>query len=323
MKNILYSILLFISFLFFSCDRSIDSDIEDDLLPPAVPKGLYIYYSGDGLIVLDWQSNSERDLSYYNIYKSSDSLTFTLYDIARGSYYYDDSLSYDSTYFYKISAVDFAERESALSGLVSSMPINLNKPRKPQSVIINGRNWEGEKYFNLKWESNIETDLSHYNVYRNEESNFQTDSISFIGITETNEFNDSSNLEANKTYYYKVAAVDRGGLTSDESNSVSDKILFISEAVFPSDKSNVNYFSSFRFTKVNGSAQYEIVVQENPFYGIFWSKRFIGSSPNDTLSVRFDPPYLSSNKKYYWRIITYTGSQPNSISPLYNFTIKP
>ncbi len=83
-------------------------------------------------------------------------------------------------------------------------------------------------------------------------------------------------------------------------------------------------FSEFKIKTIKVPATYEIIVQENQFFGSFWDKQFASNVTNDTISVNFDPPYLYSKQTYYWRVAVYTtsNSEPNSISKQFQFTIK-
>lgn len=325
-KSLIKILLLLLTFLIplsSGCSRIVEPEFEDDILPPGVPQGVFIYSAGDGEIIVAWNRSLENDFKEYRVYRSIDSISFTKIDVTTSDYYWDDSLEYNITYYYQITAADRSGNESKPSKIVSAMPVNKNNPLKPRFVEINGRNWEGEVYIHLNWEKSFDTDVAGYNIYKSESPAFDADSLSLSGFSVSNEFNDTdSGLQLYKKYYYKIRAVDKGGLLSDPTNAVSDMILGTAEGIFPGNNSNVDYFSNFKILTIDIPAKYKIVVQENPFFGEFWSSTFNSSITNDTINVSFNPSYLYANT-YYWRIITLTGNKPNSISTLYKFTIKP
>ena len=315
-----FSILLF----FYGCERPTNISNADDGIPPAVPSGVEVYFAGDGEIILDWVNNSEPDFKGYNIYRSNDDSIFSKIFFTLNNYFYDDTLDYDTIYFYRITALDIWGKESAPSQTVSAQPINLTKPSIPRSITISARDWEDKLSVYLSWRANVESDIKQYNIYKSTGDGFIPDSISLIGSTILPEFTDTTDLSLYSMYYYKIKAVDKGDLLSDESNTVSDQIPGIPEVIYPKDKSESSGFPEFIFNAVKVPATYEIVVQQNKFFGTFWDKQFDTNVTNDTIKVNFDPLYLENNKTYYWRVALYTSSssEPNSISKLYQFTIK-
>lgn len=316
---------MIIAFIEIGCERPVDSNIKNDGIPPAVPAGVRIVYASDGEIIIEWFANVEPDLKGYNVYRKINKSEYIFLDFTIRNYYIDDSLNYLDEYSYQISAVDIWGEESLKSSEVSAKPINRYNPQKPRYVAINARNWEGKISIYLNWDPNKESDIAGYNIYRNLFSNFAADSSSFIGFTNDIQFNDTANILLYQDYYYKIRAVDKGGLLSDESSVLRDQVYGIAEHVFPSNDSLVNYFNNFKIKTIQVPAKYRVLVQTNELFGEFWSTEFSSSSINDTISVKFNPPYLYPYVYYFWRIITYSNdnSTPNSISPLYKFKVKP
>ncbi len=316
--------ILFLSVIIAGCGRQANINQAADSVPPAVPDGLRIAYASDGLIALEWQNNVEADLSGYNIYRSTDSLSFSNIGFTSNNYYFDDSLNYNTTYYYKITAVNISKMESQPTSVISAKPINRYPPSAPRGLSINARNYEGKLSVYLSWIPNSEGDIAGFNIYKGVSNSFTADSSTFIGFTNNINFSDTLNLSLYTHYYYRIKAVDKGGLLSDPTYIVNDEIYGMPQAVFPQDGAQTNYFNNFLIKAIAEPAAYQIIVQDNVYFGQFWSTQFSSSIVNDTISVNFNPTYLDANYTYYWRIATYSpgSNQPNSISPLYKFIIK-
>ena len=322
---ILVSFLIISSTIHIGCERPTDANQKDDGIPPAVPTGVQISYASDGEILIEWIPNTEIDLKGYNVYRRTSKTDYAYLTFTVNRYWFDDSLSYDEKYSYKISSVDIWGGESQMSAEVYATPSNQFPPVGPRYLNINARNWEGKISVFLNWEPNNESDVAGYNVYRSLSSSFTADSTNLVGYTSDIQFNDTTNILIYKDYYYKIRAVDKGDLFSDESSVVSDQVYEMAGQIFPVNDSLVNFFDYFIIKAVNVSANYRILVQTNEYYGEFWSKDFFSSAVDDTIHVEFNPPYLYPYTYYYWRIITFSNnsSEPNSISPLHKFKVKP
>ena len=321
---VLVSLSIISSMIQIGCERPTDANQKDDGIPPAVPVGVQISYAADGEILVEWLSNSEIDLKGYNVYRKVDTTDYKFLTFTRNSYWFDDSLSYNEKYSYRISAIDIWGGESQRSTEVSATPLNRFNPKKLRYITINARNWEGRISIFLGWEPNDESDIAGFNIYRSLNSSFTADSTNLVGFTNDIQFNDTSNILFYQDYYYKIRVVDKGGLMSDESDLITDRVYEMASQIFPSNDSLVNYFDNFIIKTIKVPANYRILVQTNEYYGEFWSKDFSSSSVDDFINVKFNPPYLYPFVYYYWRVITFSNnsSEPNSISPLYKFKVR-
>ena len=274
-----------------ACERSTET-IDNPGIPPAVPIGLRVYYASDGEVTIDWQSNSENDVTGYNIYRRTDSTESTKIAYTSDSYYFDDSLSYNVTYHYKITAVSLWDRESGFSDEVSATPINRYRPQKPTGLQINARNWEGEISIFLKWATGYESDVKGYNIYKSNLPGFASDSSNFIAFTSGVNFSDTLNIDLYTNYYYRIRAV--------------------------------GVYNEFLIKAIQVPASYRIGLQTNKYFGEIWSATIETDVTDDTLRINFNPYSLQFYKTYYWRVATYSGNSqdPNSISKLFAVTFK-
>jgi len=296
-----YKFLIFSMLLIFinSCNRQENIVQADDGVPPAVPTSVSVFFEGDGEVVLQWQFNRESDFDKYKVYRSLTNNTYNPIDETRDNFFIDDSLLYNQKYFYKISAVDLSGKESNLSNFVSAEPVNKNPPSIPRGLQINARNWEDEKSFYLNWFKNKESDVAGYKIYKSTQSGFTADTNSFIGFTNGMDFIDSSDFSFYKNYFFKIKAVDRGGLESNPTEELSDQIFEIPEVVFPPDNSEIKIINNFIIKAIKKPAEYKIVVQTNEFFGEFWSTQFSTEKTADTLQVPFTPLFLNAGIYYY------------------------
>ncbi|MBA7502247.1 hypothetical protein ES706_00831 [subsurface metagenome] len=89
---------------------------EADTTPPAAPTGLTATAVSHSRIDLDWNNNTENDLDHYHVYRSTtsgfncDNSTFL--DETTASDYPDTSVDDNTTYYYKVTAVDTSSNES-------------------------------------------------------------------------------------------------------------------------------------------------------------------------------------------------------------------
>ena len=324
--RLIFNLLVAASILFTGCQRDTPVEIEDDGIPPAKPIGLKVWYSYDGEIGIEWNKNLENDISFYKIFRTIGvNSDYTLIDSTSSTFYSDLNLEYDSTYYYKISAVDQFGRESNLSDSVFATPKNLYSPYPPYYLNINGRNWDDSLSVKITFGESFSSDVQFYEVHRSLIDGFEPEEESMIGKTDRLSFTDSGKLELLTTYYYKIIAVDKGGLKSVPSVQVSDLILDKPIPITPANNSEVDYFAEFEIQTCSLPANYKIVIQSNVVYGPEIELNFSSSLTNSSVRVPIKNVTFSPYTDYYWRIYTYTQNNniPNSFSELYKFTIVP
>ncbi len=317
---------LFSLFLISACQREKITEIVDDGIPPRQPAGLKILYAFDGEIDLQWQANREEGIAGYNIYRTvNNSGNFSKIDFTNEIFYTDDHLEYDSLYTYKITAVDIFDRESKPSDTVSAKPVNRFYPLRIWSLKVNARNWSGTPAIVLRWIPNRETDIAYYEIYRSAQENFTPEDSMLVNTVKGFTFIDSTDLKILTKYYYRIIAVDKGGLKSKPGNIDSDIILDKPGPVFPPDNSNTGYFTNFKFVTSAYPANYKIVVKSSPVGEVIHEINIQSGLISDTLSVPVGSFVFEVYKTYYWQVHSFTKNldEPNSISRQVSFTIIP
>jgi len=325
MKRMLSGLLpvIIVSLLIFQgCNKLEGLQPYDDLLPPGIPDNLFVSYAADGEINIRWSANVEPDFYQYIVYRGvNDSLNLTeLFRTFRTSFF-DDSLSYDSAYYYAVAAIDNSGKISNKTRFVSARPLNYYTPLSPRRLSVSATFTEGRKAFTISWDTNNESDVRQYRIYRSHTVNFTPDTTQYY-IARALSFTDTINLSFYDTLYYRVQAVDEGGLKSAYTEAVYDLLLESPAVIYPPDNSVVSYFDYFEISSLPVNAGYRIVLYEDPYGSEYWETSGT-RAPGEKQAFLFRPPFLQVNKDYYWRIFTYSGkSTPNSVSKLYKFRLR-
>ncbi len=312
-------------FTVFACREKIIEPGNNFVLPPPTPQNVKIVSAVDGVIVIEWQALSGIGIGKYFIYRGiNNPSNLKFLDSTYDNYYSDDSLYYDSTYYYAIASVNRAGEQSKLSKTVSAKPVNVYAPYPPFGLSINARNWNDTLTVNLAWNAPLESDINHYEIYRGATEEFGVSSKTFVGATPNVFFVDSKNLKLLTDYYYKVVSVDNGGLKSKPTGAIRDVILDRPIILSPKQDAVVPQYFNFRFVTCSREADYKIIIQSNKLFGVVAELAVGTKAANDTVSVGYDAYYLDGNRTYYWRVISYSGfsAQANSFSKLGTFKIS-
>jgi len=174
---------------------------------------------GDGQVSLDWDENSESDLSGYDVYCceiSGGPYSQMNGSLVQPSEYVDNTANNGTMYYYVVTAVDIDDNESGYSQEVSARPIAADAPCAPSGLSIT----EGYYELVLDWNDNTEGDLAGYNVYRSMSSAGGYSEINSSLVTQSAY---TDNDVTGNTYYYVVTAVDTDDNESEYSEEVSGK----------------------------------------------------------------------------------------------------
>lgn len=323
MKKLLYITLVLLLILTAACEREGTTEPIDDGRAPSMPAGINVYGARDGEVGIEWRRNTEPDISGYNIYRSiSDTSNPVKVGFTSVDFFVDDSLEYDSTYYYRITAIDNSGNESIFSLPVSATPTNIYTPLRPQGVVINARNWNDSLSVVLSWVPSGETDIAGYEIYRDTLSNFTPDSSNLHSFTTEPVYTDTKNVELLKDYYYTILTVDKGGLKSSKSTIVNDVIIDEPLIIFPGDDAREKVFNEVRFVTSSRPAKYKLVIQSNEIHGIIEEVDFATNKVKEEAAVKFNTLNLELYRKYYWRLLVYTenNDDPNTFTSIRTFT---
>lgn len=320
------TIVLVAANLFFSCGRAKITDPEDDSLPPLTPLELKVFAAFDGQIGIEWKKNLQSNIKGYSIYRSINKPNrFEKISFTENNYFIEKYLFYDSTYYYKISAVNRNNAESPLTISVSAKPINIYAPVTPKRLIISAYNRSDSIGVKLSWNPSADSDILGYKIYRSTSTGFNADSLNYLNFTTNIFYIDTKQIRLLTNYYYKIIAVDKGGLISPSTSEATDFVLNSPVLVFPANNSIINSITEFRLIAVSRPAKYKLVISTNEIYGTILESNFSSNKVDEEIKVSVPGLQLDQFRRYFWRIYTYTASDsdPNSYSAFYTFTYYP
>jgi len=254
---------------------------------PPTPGSVTAYAVGANQITLSWSPVSTAT-SYY-IYRSTSYYGNYTYIASTSSQNYTDSgLAYNTTYYYKIVAVNSAG-SSDYSPIASATTITY--PSAPSGLTATPIS--GNQIY-LTWYSS--SNATNYYIYR---STSYSGSYTFVASTSNTYYTDSG-LSNNTTYYYRIAAVNSLGIsdystiayattnTNYPTKPTGLRATATSASQISLSWNAANYASSYyiyRSTSASGDYQY------------------IGS----TSSTSYTDTGLSSSTQYYYKIRAYNS----------------
>ena len=179
-----------------------------------------------------------------------------------------------------------------------------------------------ENSVELTWDSNTETDLSHYTIYKGAIQNFTPSQYTLLATSQNNSFNDESIMDYR--VYYKISAVDNSGNESGYSDEASILVGLKNKNTIPTKFSlEQNYPNPFNPSttikysipsiKGNQSAQTTLKVYNVLGMEIATLVNEVQSAGN--YSVNFDASKLSTGI-YFYTLNSGTFSQTKKMTIL-------
>jgi len=300
-----------------------------DVTPPDTPRG-FAYdrnRSGDGEISFVWERNREKDLAGYRLYRVQDDPAHEFALIATvhrdSASYTDSNLDYTITFYYRLTAFDQSDNESAPTSPVLAIAANLTAPATPSNVHATAQNLRPPPSITLSWSPNREGDLKEYRVFRGT-SGVSTDGTALAVIPNGTATYEDTAISVGTRYFYRVVAVDKGDLKSpgSQSEEVSDTALRQPTLISPAANATAGSATpEFRWDLVSQAVGYKLYVTTDAVgRDVYWS-RYVDAL---TASITYSGPVLTSGRAYYWQVAATTkGESPiNSISELRKFTAR-
>jgi hypothetical protein len=115
-----------------------DSGYSVDNIAPEAPLNLIAEGNGEDVIDLFWDASEETDFNYFRIYRDTDPGFIPNTPIAEiiETFYSDTDVDVNSTYYYKLSAVDIHDNESEYSDEVNASVLSINEIILPEKFSL-------------------------------------------------------------------------------------------------------------------------------------------------------------------------------------------
>jgi subtilisin family serine protease/fibronectin type 3 domain-containing protein len=267
----------------------------------AAPTGLTATGVSKGQINLNW--TAVTGATKYIIYRAtSQTGTYSYVGTSTTNAYSNAWLGANTTYWYKVSAVD-STGEGSQAATISGKTLAASTIAAPTGLTATG---VSKGQINLNWTA--VTGATKYIIYR---ATSQTGTYSYVGTSTTNAYSNAW-LGANTTYWYKVSSVNTTG-EGAPSVVVSGKTLAASTIAAPTgltatgvSKSQIN----LKWTAVTGTTKYNIyrATSQTGTYS------YVGSSTTNAYSNAS----LGANTTYWYKVSavdsTGEGSQTTAVS---------
>ena len=177
------------------------------LAEPTTPTDLVATAVGPNRIDLEWSpSEDESGIAFYLVFREGAEVAST-----NTTTYEDSNLAPETTYEYRVSAVDGDGDESDLSDPASATTLSVEAgPPPPENVTATE---VGSTRIFVTWNppSGSESVVAGYNVYRDGD---------FVGFVVATAFTDTG-LSPETTYRYTVSSVDDRGVEGERSEEAS------------------------------------------------------------------------------------------------------
>jgi type II secretory pathway pseudopilin PulG len=183
---------------------------------PSPPTNLSVL-SGDGAVYLTWVTPAIGDLSHYEVWRSTDGLTYAKLDDAPAESYTDTAVTNGTTYYYKVLTVDTESLTSVFTDVVAATPDVAGDAAPPSAPVpLTAVALSNQPTISLAWAESVDTGnpavgLAGYVIERS--PNGSTDWNQVASLILALDYDDT-NAGWSATWYYRVNAIDLVGNAS-------------------------------------------------------------------------------------------------------------
>ena len=295
--------------------------------PPSPPRDLAASKYSDGEVILHFTLSDGQDVVGYHVYRAMGGGEFAKVGFVEEGRFRDIDLTYDQPCYYRVVAVNRVGLESTPLE-IGGTPYNNLFPAIPQGIQIEARNLTMLGYdpeIELTWVPNREADLAHYNVYSSTESEFAMTEHNRIDAIDTPRFVHTEVVEGS-TYFYKITAVDRGGL---ESLAAEVRVELMHPPILeqPTDGSDVVAKPVFAWQTVPVSwpdtqVRYTVSLSTGPAARELW----VADVEGNKNQVKYTGPELDPGVYWWCVLVEVEDSQGTAVSlalsSLENFKVR-
>jgi len=192
----------------------------------------FIAQAGDNEVYLQWPKPELVDLMGYNLYRYQKLTDTTFSDtilvnnqLILDTFYTDETVHNDTTYFYMFTVVSTDFKESDYSNPVSATPMAAPEPPVLSSPANNSAINDTTPTF--VWHSSVSPNVSYYTLEYADNSAFVDPTI----VTTADTFYTVDSSLSETTWYWRVRATNTGNITGDWSSTWSFEIDITSPEV--------------------------------------------------------------------------------------------
>ena len=271
------------------------------LSTPATPTNFTESVTSANQIYLTWDSVGEA--TNYNVYRASAFAgPYTLISTPTTTSYADSNFSVNTTYYYKVQAVNSAGYSSD-SAIVHATTIYPTGPLYAPTSLNATATTTNQIY--LSW--NPASYATYYNVYR--ATSPSATFLNIASITTTN-YTDTS-LTQGLTYYYKVRAASSAGSSSDSS------------VVYATTTNSTGLLNPPTSLEATPSSTSEINLTWNPVIYATYYNVYRATSPSGTYfniasitTANYTDANLSQSITYYYKVRAASSAGSSSDSSI-------
>ena len=304
-----------------------DTGVSTDTQAPEAPRNLRAERFSDGEAVLTWEFDEEAEVRGFRVYRADGrGVPFAEVGFVEEKRFRDIGLDYETVYSYRVVAVSERGAESAPVE-ISGRPLNALWPARPRSLSAEAFNFQTLGYepaIELFWDPGEEADLDCYVIYGSTDPHFTMDESTKLGRTTETRFAQYWVVPGD-TYFFKVTAVDRGGL---ESGAAEVGVGLIEPVVLklPVNGGFGEGKPAFEWGAVPVGVQgarvvYTVSVSTGPASREIW----VGELEGGDGRLRFDGDRLVGGT-YWWKVLVEVvypgGARSSALSPLQYFRVR-
>jgi hypothetical protein len=213
---------------------------DEDVTPPAIPSGVGAYPPSATAVTLFWDENSEPDLDRYNAYSGpaadfnldDDGVVFRGYATSLETEIGISDLSPETTYYFRLTAVDKAQNESLPSDTVTATTNDADLPPPPTDLTINEFS---SSWAEVSWTAPPDPQPQGYEVFTGPVADFQVGDPGVVkrhnGLISETHYR-ITDLLSETLYYVGVRAYH-----SSEQSPIGNTPSFTTEASIPPEPS--------------------------------------------------------------------------------------
>ncbi|MCP4584015.1 MAG: hypothetical protein GY839_20580, partial [candidate division Zixibacteria bacterium] len=256
---------------------------------------------------LNWTTNFDQDFSFYALYRDTtgnvteNSLQIQLISNQLQTTYIDESLTENSTYYYRVYVVDLQGASSG-SNIVSMVTTD-GFPTAVTLLSVSSPDETSDR-LQLYWLGNQDADFETYHILRATNEDMTENLTTAVSIDNQNETDYlDTDLDENTTYYYRIDVYDTGG------NSTPGNVLGQTTGINPPPESVV-LSDPFEITDqsitlnwtINNDPDFDYYALYRDFNpGVNEQSTQVALIDNHLQTIYIDQP-LIENTTYFYRV---------------------